>query len=184
MRAGVAILTERGFANTGIDAVLRGAGVAKGSFYHYFASKEKFGLAVIDAYARHHRETLARLFGDLAVPPLDRFDRFLAEASRGMRERGFRAGCLVGNLGQEFGCAHGVFAKRLTAVLRGWQRLVAGCIREAQAAGELAQAAEVERLAEVFWIGWEGALRRARLERSSRPLERFTGFFLAQLRVM
>ena len=52
-----------------------------------------------------------------------------------MRKHGFRRGCLIGNLGQEFGCAHEVFAKRLAAVLKDWQRQVGECLREAQATG-------------------------------------------------
>lgn len=182
VQAGIGILTEQGFASTGIDAVLREVGVPKGSFYHYFASKEEFGLAVIDAYARYYDDKLARQFGDSRIPPLDRFSGFLAEARRGMRKHDFRRGCLVGNLGQEFGCAHELFAKRLATVLKGWQRVVGACLREAQAAGELAAAAEVNKLAEFFWIGWEGAVMRARLEQSSRPLEIFMEFYLAQLR--
>jgi TetR/AcrR family transcriptional repressor of nem operon len=55
-------------------------------------------------------------------------------------------------------------------------------LREAQARGELAPAADARKLAELFWIGWEGAVMRARLERSSRPLELFMDFYLAQLR--
>ena len=182
VQAGIGIFTEQGFASTGIDAVLREVGVPKGSFYHYFASKEEFGLAVIDGYARHYDDKLARRFGDTRIPPLDRFSGFLAEARRGMRKHDFRRGCLVGNLGQEFGSAHELFAKRLVTVLKGWQRVVGACLREAQAAGELAATAEVNKLAEVFWIGWEGAVMRARLERSSRPLDIFMESYLAQLR--
>ena len=182
MQAGIGIFTEQGFASTGIDAVLREVGVPKGSFYHYFASKEEFGLAVIDEYARHYDEKLGRLFGDPMIAPLERFRNFLAEARRGMRKHEFRRGCLVGSLGQEFGCAHEVFAKRLAAVLKDWQRVVGECLHEAQASGQLAPAADVKRLAEFFWIGWEGAVMRARLEHSSRPLELFMEFYLAQLR--
>lgn len=178
----MSVLSERGFASTGIDYLLREAGVPKGSFYHYFGSKEEFGLAVIDAYARHNAERLARLFGDSAQAPLDRFGRFLAAAKRAMRKHGFQRGCLIGNFGQEFGCAHEAFARRLSTALKEWQRVVAECLREAQAAGQLGRGAEVGRLAEVFWIGWEGAIMRARLAHSSRPLELFMEFYLARLR--
>jgi len=182
LQKGMEILTEQGFASTGIEAVLRETGVPKGSFYHYFASKEEFGLAVIDAYARHYDEKLDRLFGNDAVPPLERFGNFLAEARRGMRKHAYRRGCLIGNLGQEFGCGHEVFATRLSAVLKDWQRIVAVCLQAAQLRGELAETAEPKRLAELFWIGWEGAVMRARLEKSCRPLELFMEFYLAQLR--
>lgn len=176
------ILTESGFASTGIDAVLREVGVPKGSFYHYFSSKEDFGLAVIDGYAAVYAAKLARLFGDSSVAPLERFGNFLTESRRGMRKHRFRRGCLVGNLGQEFGCAHEAFARRLSAVLGDWQIQVAACLHEAKARGDIDSAADEARLAELFWIGWEGAVMRARLERSVRPLDLFMDFFLAQLR--
>ena len=51
LRAGVAVLTEKGFSSTGIEEILRNADVPKGSFYHFFASKEAFGLELIDRYA-------------------------------------------------------------------------------------------------------------------------------------
>jgi TetR/AcrR family transcriptional repressor of nem operon len=37
---GTELLTERGFQITGIDEVLKRVGVPKGSFYHYFKSKD------------------------------------------------------------------------------------------------------------------------------------------------
>lgn len=43
LRAGLEVLTEKGFAATGIDEILGRVGVPKGSFYHY-DSKEAFGL--------------------------------------------------------------------------------------------------------------------------------------------
>lgn len=182
VKAGMAIFAEQGYTSTGIDRVLREAGVPKGSFYHYFASKEEFGLAVIDAYGRLGGDELVRLFGDPAVAPLDRFGRFVLGAKRSMRKHGYRRGCLIGNFGQEFGCAHESFARRLVTVLEDWQRPVAGCLREAQAAGQIDPVVDPIRLAELFWIGWEGAVMRARLERSSRPLERFMEFYLARMR--
>jgi TetR/AcrR family transcriptional repressor of nem operon len=99
-----------------------------------------------------------------------------------MRKHRYRRGCLVGNLGQEFGCTHEPFAQRLAAVLKDWQRQVAACLKDAQQRGELAPEADAKRLAELFWIGQDGTVMRARLERSSRPLEVFMEFYLAQLR--
>ena len=42
---------RKGFATAGLDEILGRVGVPKGSFYHYFASKEAFGLALIERYA-------------------------------------------------------------------------------------------------------------------------------------
>lgn len=46
-------LTEKGFSATGLDEILKAVGVPKGSFYHYFDSKEAFGAELIDRYAQH-----------------------------------------------------------------------------------------------------------------------------------
>lgn len=68
VRAGVIALTEKGFAATGIDDVLTQVGVPKGSFYHYFASKEAFGAELIDSYAAYFDHKLDRWLGDRRQP--------------------------------------------------------------------------------------------------------------------
>ncbi len=39
-----------------------------------------------------------------------------------------------------------------------------------------------QQVAEFFWIGWEGAVLRAKLERRAAPLDVFTQFFFAGFR--
>jgi TetR/AcrR family transcriptional repressor of nem operon len=63
-RAGVAALTEKGFSATGIDEILKSVGVPKGSFYHFFASKEAYGSELITLYARYFVRKLDRFLLD------------------------------------------------------------------------------------------------------------------------
>jgi TetR/AcrR family transcriptional repressor of nem operon len=178
LRAGVAVLTEQGFASVGIDAMLRSAGVPKGSFYYYFDSKEAFGLALIDAYAEYFAAKLDHWFLDGSCAPLARLRNFIDDARQGMARYEFRRGCLVGNLGQEMGALPESFRGRLLEVFADWQGRTAACLRAAQAAGEIAAGADCERLAAFFWTGWEGAVLHAKLERSPRALDVFAeGFF-------
>ena len=58
---GLEVLSEQGFAATGLDALLKSAGVPKGSFYHYFRSKSNFGLAVLERYAEIWDRKLCRI---------------------------------------------------------------------------------------------------------------------------
>ena len=48
IQVGTDVIGSHGFNPTGLNTVLKTAGVPKGSFYYYFASKEEFGLAIID----------------------------------------------------------------------------------------------------------------------------------------
>ena len=47
---GKAIITRKGFAGVGLNEILSAADVPKGSFYHYFKSKELFGEAMLEDY--------------------------------------------------------------------------------------------------------------------------------------
>ena len=181
VRAGMELLTESGFVATGIDQVLRRVGVPKGSFYQNFASKDDFGLAVVDAYGAYFAAKLQRWLGNPAHPPLARLADFIADAKAAMVRFQFRRGCLVGNLAQEMGGRHQDFRQRLEAVMADWQARVAACLDEAAAQGQIAADTDCRRWAEFFWIGWEGAILRAKLTGSLAPLDLFADSFLALL---
>lgn len=180
-RAGVAALTEKGFSATGIDEILKSVGVPKGSFYHFFASKEAYGSELITLYARYFVRKLDRFLLDESLTPLKRIEGFCEEAERGMQRFDFRRGCLVGNLGQEMGALPASFQAQLTDVLLDWQARFERCLEEAKAAGEISRDADCARWAAFFWIGWEGAVLRAKLERNREPLRVFADMFLMSL---
>lgn len=178
LRAGVAILTEKGFSAVGIDEILSSAGVPKGSFYYYFDSKTAFGLALVDSYADFFARKLDRWFEDETRAPLQRLTDFIADARAGMERYAFRRGCLVGNLGQEMGVLREEFRDRIFDVFRDWEARTEKCLRAAQEAGDIAPGLDCQRLASFFWIGWEGAVLRAKLERKPTALDEFAAGFL------
>lgn len=178
LREGVAMLTEKGFSAVGLDEILEAVAVPKGSFYHYFGSKAEFGLALIDAYAAYFANKLDRWFLDESLSPLARMRAFVDDARAGMARFDYRRGCLVGNLGQEISALPDSFRDRLTSVFTDWEARTACCLEAAKCTGEIDRDADCSRLAALFWIGWEGAVLRAKLERNPAPLEQFAiGFF-------
>lgn len=181
LRAGVAMLTERGFSAVGLDEILSAVGVPKGSFYHYFGNKAAFGLALVDAYAAYFAGKLDRWFLDESLSPLARLRAFVEDARAGMARFDYRRGCLVGNLGQEISALPDPFRDRLAAVFADWEARTARCLEAAKSAGEIDRDADCARLAGFFWIGWEGAVLRAKLERGLEPLDRFANGFFALL---
>lgn len=183
LRAGLEALTEKGFSATGIEEILNRVGVPKGSFYHYFDSKEAYGLDLIERYGAFFAHILDRHLRNPALPPLNRLRAFVTDARDGMARYDFRRGCLIGNLGQEMGALPESFRTRLKNTFEDWQVRFSACLVEAQKAGQLAPDADTAQLAAVFWIGWEGAVLRAKLERSAQPLDTFADFFFASLPV-
>lgn len=181
IRSGTAILTEQGFTATGIDGILKQVKVPKGSFYYYFASKEAFGLAILDYYSQYFARKLDRCLLDTSLSPLKRIYAFYQDAAVGMEKYQFKRGCLVGNLGQEITLLPASFRMVLITILKDWQQRIANCLKEAQQHGELSTDADCETLAEYFWIGWEGAVMRARLVQTTQPLKCFIDIFMKSL---
>ena len=52
LEIGYQLVVTKGFTAVGLSELLKTADVPKGSFYHYFKSKEQFGQALIEAYFR------------------------------------------------------------------------------------------------------------------------------------
>lgn len=69
---GVGIMAHFGFSGIGLSALLKEAGVPKGSFYHYFASKEQFGQAVLEHYFSQYLLEVEGLMADPARTPVER----------------------------------------------------------------------------------------------------------------
>lgn len=182
IRQGIALLTGRGISATALDEVLKAVGVPKGSFYHYFPSKDAFVMAVLDSYAVYLLHKLERHFGNSALTPLARLQSFVADACAGIERFDFSRGCLVGNLGQEVSCLDPALQVRVEEVFQLWEARLASCLNEALEAGEISADSDCAGLAHAFWIGWEGAIQRARLMRSTEPMQAFSRFFLAAIR--
>lgn len=53
---GYQLVVTKGFTNVGLSEILKTAAVPKGSFYHYFKSKEQFGEALIQHYFEQYLE--------------------------------------------------------------------------------------------------------------------------------
>lgn len=58
LETGYQLISKKGFTAVGIKQILDTAGIPKGSFYHYFASKEAFGEAIIGHYFTNYKTRL------------------------------------------------------------------------------------------------------------------------------
>ena len=179
--AGSAIISEKGFNNTGIEEILKAVGVPKGSFYYYFSSKSDFGLSIINNHAELYEKKLARYFGDTSMSPVKRLRKYFEDSRDDMQNNACRKGCLFGNLGQEMADQHEAFRLRLAEVFQDWCRALSDCIREAQQAGEIPAHFDADHLAEFCQCSWEGAILRSKVTKSAQPLDTFITYLFDEL---
>ncbi|MCP1728336.1 TetR/AcrR family transcriptional repressor of nem operon [Natronospira proteinivora] len=181
LETGLAMLLRQGYSGLGIQAVLREAGVPKGSFYHFFSSKEDFALQVVDAYMAEVHKGLDVALGDTALSPLDRVRRFF-ELSRDKYESEGRLGCLLGGLGQELAGISETFQGKIEGCFAVIVGRIADCLEEARQQGQLPADNDPQHMANLLLNCWEGAALRSRLWRDTAPLDAMLDFYFSAAR--
>lgn len=123
------LIWRKGYNRTSVGDIIRHADICKGSFYHYFASKEELGLAVIDAWVAHFSDHIrARLSADKS--PEENLHGVLDAMLTAQEERGFM-GCPLGRLALEMGDVSDVLQRRLQEGFDGIRGIFATYLREA-----------------------------------------------------
>tara|TARA_R110000744_G_scaffold281577_2_gene393450 strand:+ start:2524 stop:3156 length:633 start_codon:yes stop_codon:yes gene_type:complete len=178
VQSGVEYFTEFGFASSGIDLILKKVSVPKGSFYHYFASKEAFGIAVIEEYSRYFAKKLDIHLLNENNKPLIRITNFANDAKDGMARYNFKRGCLIGNLEQEVTLLPESHRLQLLTTLDDWQQKIARCLALAQHENSIPASLDCKALASFFWMGWEGAIAKSKLAKNLTPIDIFIDTFL------
>jgi TetR/AcrR family transcriptional repressor of nem operon len=181
LESGIEIMLEKGYNNTGIMEVLQRTSVPKGSFYHYFESKEDFGLQIINHFAQSHNDKLDKILGDKSISPLARLKAFCELGIANLQSLNCRKGCLIGNLSQEMSDQSEVFRKRLLELQLESHRRFANCLKESQQLGEIGKKHNCDDLAELFLSAWSGAVLRAKTSKSTEPLYAFQRVMFQQV---
>lgn len=179
--AGRRAMLAHGYDGTGLGPLLASVAVPKGSFYHFFASKEEFAGAVLAAYAEDYRQLRQAQFADTALSPMTRLERNLEHLeAESISEQGV-AGCLYGVLAQAAPALGEDLRAQLKAVFALWEQDLAALIAEAQQAGELDAGLDPAEAAAYVIDAYEGAVIRARAG-DAAAFARFRTFTLAALR--
>ncbi len=98
---GYELVASKGFTSVGLSELLKNAEVPKGSFYHYFKSKEQFGEALLQDYFNQYQEKLENLFATSGVSEYEKlmqYWRYWMEQNRSECQTGK---CLVVKLAGE-----------------------------------------------------------------------------------
>lgn len=171
-------MLRHGYHDLGIQTVLATAGVPKGSFYHFFRSKEDFALRVVDRYMEDVHQGLATALGDKTLPPLARVRRFF-EMTRDKYESEGYLGCLLGGLGQELAGVSPAFQEKIERCFTVIAGNTADCLEEARQRGDLPGDTDPAHMANLLVNCWEGAALRSRLRRDPAPLDAMLDFYFS-----
>jgi len=150
------LMTHKGYTAVGLMEVLKAAGIPKGSFYHYFRSKEEFGQALLEEY---FQEYIGRVDVVMAAQGTGA-ERLLGYLRYWAKTQAFdhpEEKCLVVKLGAEV-CdlsedMRGVLEEGTALIIERITR----CVQQGMADGSITSTQDAETLAESLYQLWLGA---------------------------
>src|ERR1700744_4165630 len=181
LEAGLKCLVEKGFNAVGVQDITDAAGVPKGSFYNHFESKEALGAEIVERYGAD--QTRREILTDRTVPPLQRLRRHFERISDLYADSHFSRNCILGGFSAELANQSETIRESLHKLYRHWTKDIEATVAEAQAKGEVANKTKAADIAAFLLDSYEGALLRARVERSRKPFDRFMKVAFGQLLV-
>jgi TetR/AcrR family transcriptional repressor of nem operon len=172
LAVGESLIQCRGFTALGLAELLTQAGVPKGSFYHYFASKEAFGVALLERYFDNSDSHLSQMFAPRAEGNgrerlLQYFAGWVARAG----EDGTKNYSLVVKLAGEVCDLSEPMRAALQAGVNRTTRRIAQGIQAAIEDGSLAPLGNPQALAFTLYSAWIGCALLAKVSRDTQGLE-------------
>lgn len=166
-----AIIVGKGYAAVGLNEILNQAGVPKGSFYHYFKSKDDFGRELLEAYFSEYMEKLDSLLGGSGVPAKQRLMKFFEHWQESQCNACQEEKCLVVKLSAEVTDLSEQMRQALQQGIDKVQGRLAKCVAEAIDSGELVVSESPEELARELYCLWLGATLVSKVNRSADALQ-------------
>ncbi|MGO1118838.1 TetR/AcrR family transcriptional regulator [Rhodovibrionaceae bacterium A322] len=173
LESGLTLFYQQGFSATGVQEITSHAGVPKGSFYNYFASKEDFVTQVLALYTDWATGYLEENLMQGPGSPLARFRRLFETWSCQFFPEMEAKGCLAGNLSQELSNTHPEVREALAHEFPRMLHYYKAILRAAQECGELSATQDTDSLASLIYDAWQGATLRAKALRNTSPFEHF-----------
>jgi TetR/AcrR family transcriptional repressor of nem operon len=166
---GQRIMAGKGFSAVGLNEILTTAGVPKGSFYHYFGSKDAFGEALLERYFDAY---LADFDVMLGKPGLTMAARLLVYWQQWQDNQSFldcQGKCLAVKLGVEVADLSESMRSVLKRGTSGIVSRIAVAIEAGVAEGSISISQDPDAVAQSLYQLWLGASVMVKIVRNTEP---------------
>ena len=165
------IILGKGFSGAGLNELLCAAQVPKGSFYHYFKSKESFGEALLEHYFADYLVHLEVLFTRPDATAAERLMDYWQLWLETQASDGPDGKCLAVKLGSEVSDLSEAMRATLQSGTSQIIARLATCIRAGTADASLPQDIDADHAAQTLYQMWLGATLLAKIRRDRSALD-------------
>lgn len=165
------IILGKGFAAVGLNEILSSAGVPKGSFYHYFKSKEQFGTALLEDYFLDYLARLETTLKSDGRTAGERLHGYFSDWLESQCSDAAEGKCMVVKLSAE---VTDLSEAMRIALKDGTDRIVARlakCVEEGINMGEFSASLDAKGVTYEIYYMWIGATLLTKVHRTREALE-------------
>lgn len=172
LSAALTLIWQSSYGAVGVDQICEVAGVKKGSFYYFFASKSELAVAAYEASWQAKLPEMNAIFSP-EIPPLERIENFCRKGYEFQREQfqihGFVVGCPYANVGSELSTQDPRIRAKTQEIMDRILSLLESAISDALEAGSIEGLNPKEASRQVYSV-MLGALLRAKVENNPEVL--------------
>jgi TetR/AcrR family transcriptional repressor of nem operon len=169
LATGRGLVAQRGFAGMGLNELLKSASVPKGSFYHYFSSKEDFGCKLLEQYMAQYMARLDEILTTEGPDARARLMQYWSLWTSSQTSGDACVQCLIVKIGAEISDV----SEEMRGILEAGTRQIAARLSQAIAEGQTDQsislAVRPDQLGTALYEMWLGASLMAKLSRTRDP---------------
>lgn len=166
------IVSQKGFSAVGINGLLQAAEVPKGSFYHYFGSKEAFGVALLEHYFERYIQQFEQLTQNKSL--LTAEQALLAYWQNWQITQSYHSHehrCLVVKLAAEVSDLSEAMRQALHSGIEQIITHLSALLDKTQVIKQHLTSQGSREMAQVLYQLWLGASLQAKVDRSDEPFE-------------
>lgn len=165
------LIGARGFSTVGIAQILVAARIPKGSFYHYFDSKERFGEELLSLYITDYLSTLENLFSNSQKNGYEKICVYLKFWQSTHIDGKVGDKCLIVKLAAEMADLSETMREIMQ---RGTARVIerlADIIQNGQQDGSISKELSASILAATLYQTWLGATLMLKITKHTQPFD-------------
>jgi len=167
------LMWANNYSSTSVDKICEQADVRKGSFYHYFKSKEDLALEVLEDQWKFAKKQLLEPSFANEKQTIKQFTLFFKKLSEqyelSQRIKGTMYGCPFGNFGGEIAAGDTEIRKKLDEIFNGFQLYFRKSLKQRYQSEE-----QIERIADEMLTYFEGMLLLSKIRNKADVIKQMT----------
>lgn len=173
IQKGQEVILSKGYDQSSVKDITTAASLPKGSFYHYFESKEKFALEAMNDFIESFQEKIPE-----SEPSISTLEKMIDARIEGIIKINFARECYMSIMCHAYSNQEDSFRITVLEAIDKSNEAMHSLLRQLSEKKLINPSLELSELIEFIDFGWRGARLKARLLKSKKPLLIFKKYLL------